>query len=83
MEAERGKFGLEPAYGYGEIEGYTSAGPMNLPQVIHQALQMDDFAECVRHNRQSRVPGEEGLKDMKIVDAIYRSLDSGEKVAII
>ncbi len=83
VEAEHGKFGLEPAYGYGEIEGYTSAGPLKLPQVIHQALQMDDFADCVRQNRQSRVPGEEGLKDMKVVDAIYRSLDSGKRELII
>jgi hypothetical protein len=28
------------------------------------------------------VPGEEGLKDMKVVDAIYRSLDSGKKERI-
>jgi len=82
VEAEHGKFGLEPAYGYGEVDGYTSAGPMNLPQVIHQAVQMDDFAECVRKNKQSRVAGEEGLKDMKVVDAIYRSLDSGKKEKI-
>ncbi len=82
VEAERGKFGLGPAFGYGEIDGYTSAGPMKLPQIIHQAAQMDDFAECVWHNKQSRVPGEEGLKDMRIVDAIYRSLDSGKKETI-
>jgi predicted dehydrogenase len=82
VEAEHGKFGLGPAFGYGEIDGYTSDGPMKLPQVIHQAAQMDDFAECVWKNKQSRVPGEEGLKDMKIVDAIYRSLDSGKKEAI-
>jgi predicted dehydrogenase len=56
---------------------------MKLPQVIHQAVQMDDFAECVWQNKQSRVPGEEGLKDMKVVDAIYRSLDSGKKERIV
>ncbi|MFB9842907.1 Gfo/Idh/MocA family protein [Mucilaginibacter ginsenosidivorans] len=83
VEAEKGKFGLEPAYGYGSVEGYTPAGPMHIPQVIHQAMQMDDFAECVRQNKQSRVPGEEGLKDMKVVDAIYRSLDSGKKEKIV
>jgi predicted dehydrogenase len=83
VEVEKGKFGLEPAYGYGSIEGYTPAGPMHIPQVIHQAAQMDDFAECVRQNKQSRVPGEEGLKDMKVVDAIYRSLDSGKKESVI
>ena len=83
VEAERGKFGLGPAYGYGTIEGYDAKGPMKLPQVIHQAMQMDDFVECVRQNKQSRVPGEEGLKDMKVVDAIYRSLDSGKKERIV
>ncbi|MBS1524823.1 MAG: Gfo/Idh/MocA family oxidoreductase [Bacteroidetes bacterium] len=81
--AEHGKFGLGPAFGYGEVDGYTSAGPMDLPQVIHQAVQMDDFAQCVWQNKQSRVPGEEGLKDMKVVDAIYRSLDSGKKEKIV
>ena len=83
VEAERGKFGLEPAFGYGGIDGYTSKGPMNIPQIIQQAAQMDDFANCVVQNKQSRVPGEEGLKDMKVVDAIYRSLDSGKKERIV
>jgi predicted dehydrogenase len=82
VEAERGKFGLEPAFGYGGIDGYTSKGPMNIPQIVQQAAQMDDFATCVLQNKQSRVPGEEGLKDMKVVDAIYRSLDSGKKERI-
>lgn len=82
VEAEHGKFGLGPAYGYGTIEGYDKNGPMKLPQVIHQAKQMDDFATCVWQNKQSRVPGEEGLKDMKVIDAIYRSLDSGKKEMI-
>jgi predicted dehydrogenase len=77
VQAERGKFQLEPAYGYGGIDGSTSNGPMNFPQIVQQAAQMDDFASCVTRNIQSRVPGEEGLKDMKVVDAIYRSLDSG------
>jgi predicted dehydrogenase len=82
VEAERGKFGLEPAYGYGGIDGYTPKGPMPFPQIIQQAVQMDDFATCVILNKQSRVPGEEGLKDMKVVDAIYRSLASGKKERI-
>jgi len=82
VEAERGKFGLGPAYGYGGIDGYTPKGKMPFPQIVQQAVQMDDFAVCVVQNKQSRVPGEEGLKDMKVVDAIYRSLDSGKKEMI-
>ena len=82
VEAEHGKFGLEPAYGYNSIDGYTPKGKMPFPQIIQQAAQMDDFANCVIQNRRSRVPGEEGLNDMKVVDAIYRSLASGNKERI-
>jgi predicted dehydrogenase len=77
VEAELGSFELGPAYGYGSIEGSVNGAPMKYPQIIQQAAQMDDFAKCVTLNKPSRVPGEEGLKDMKVVDAIYKSLDSG------
>lgn len=79
----KGFFELEPAYGYGGLDGKTSNGPMNIPNVNQQALQMDDFANCIIQKKPTRVPGEEGLKDMKVVDAIYRSLDSGKKEKIV
>ena len=78
VDAEKGNFELEPAYGYGGLDGKINGKPMNIPNIIQQAAQMDDFATCVALNRQSRVPGEEGEKDLKVVDAIYRSLTSGE-----
>jgi predicted dehydrogenase len=77
VEEEHGKFELGPAFGYGGIDGSVNGKQMPFPQIIQQAAQMDDFAQCVRQNKVSRVPGEEGLKDMKVVDAIYKSLDSG------
>ncbi|MDB5126491.1 Gfo/Idh/MocA family oxidoreductase [Mucilaginibacter sp.] len=77
-QAEKGNFELEPAYGYGGLDGKINGKPMQIPNIIQQAAQMDDFATCVSLKKQSRVPGEEGLKDMKVVDAIYRSLDSGK-----
>jgi predicted dehydrogenase len=69
---------LQPAYGYDGLDGKINGKPMQIPNIIQQAAQMDDFATCVTLKKQSRVPGEEGLKDMKVVDAIYRSLDSGK-----
>jgi predicted dehydrogenase len=80
--AEKGKFELSPAYGYGGINGSTSDGPMNFPQINQQAAQMDNFAQCILQNKPTSVPGEEGMKDMKVVDAIYRSLKSGKKERI-
>ncbi len=77
VEASAGNFELGPAYGYGKIEGKINGKVMLLPNIIQQAAQMDDFAICVNTNKESRVAGIEGFKDMLIVDAIYKSLDTG------
>lgn len=81
-EAENGWFELTEAYRYGGIEGATSKGPLDFPQINQQAAQMDDFASCIMNNKPTRVPGEEGWKDMKVVDAIYRSIQSGKREVI-
>ncbi len=83
VKAESGWFELTEAYRYNGMKGATSNGPMTFdPNVHQQALQMDDFANCVVQNKISRIPGEEGLKDMKVVEAIYRSIASGKKERI-
>lgn len=82
--AEKGWFELTSAYRYNGMAGATSNGPMNFdPNVVQQALQMDDFAQCVKNNKSTRVPGEEGLKDLKVIEAIYRSIQSGKKERIV
>lgn len=68
---------LDPSYHYDGQSGRTSEGPMDFPQVNQQARQMDDFADCILTDRESRVSGEEGLRDMRVIDAIYRSIDDG------
>lgn len=77
VDAERGNFELEPAYGYGGLDGKINGKRMDIPNINQQAAQMDDFATCITLNKPSSVPGEEGEKDMKVIDAIYRSLESG------
>ena len=80
--AENGWLELRPAFGYGPIQGRTSHGELNFPNVNHQAMQMDDFAQCIKENRESKVNGEEGLRDLKVVEAIYKAIQTGEKVKI-
>lgn len=75
--AENGWFEVEPAYGYGGLQGRTHEGPMDLPNVNQQARQMDDFARCILEDRPSRVSGEEGLRDMIVIEAIYESIANG------
>ncbi len=41
---------------------------------------MDDFAACVRDGRPTRVPGEEGLRDVRIIEALYRAAETGREI---
>ena len=75
---EKGFAELSPAYSYGPIKGRTNKSPMDLPHTVHQALQMDGIANCILNNAPDpNISGEEGLKDMKVIDAIYESIRNG------
>ncbi|HEV7333407.1 MAG TPA: Gfo/Idh/MocA family oxidoreductase [Flavisolibacter sp.] len=82
VEAEKGWIELSPAYSYRGLKGKTAEGEMNLPEVNQQAAQMDDFALCIKERRPTPVPGEEGRQDVKILQAIYRAMETGERVLI-
>ncbi|WP_139920441.1 Gfo/Idh/MocA family protein [Hymenobacter sp. DG01] len=80
-ETAKGFLELQPAFGYGGIQGSTSQGPMNIENVPQQARQMDDFADCILNNKPTRVPGEMGLRDVQLLQAIYRAAATGQKVS--
>lgn len=75
---------LSPAYGYGPLNGRTKNGPMDIPHTVHQTLQMDGIADCILHGKPDyNATGEEGWKDMKVIDAIYESIRrDGARVTI-
>lgn len=81
-EAEKGMFQLTSAYNYSGQRGETPNGPMNFPQVIQQARQMDDFALAITNNRPTPVPGEMGRRDVKLLQAIYEAMRTGNKIQI-
>ncbi|MEP6674739.1 MAG: Gfo/Idh/MocA family oxidoreductase [Ferruginibacter sp.] len=82
LVGETGFAELSPAHGYGPIMGRTSAGELNQPHKTHQTVQMDEMAAMILENKQSILPvdGAEGLRDLKIIDAIYSSLKSGRRI---
>jgi predicted dehydrogenase len=82
VSAENGWLELRPAFSYGPIAGKTSEGMLDFPHVNHQARQMDDFADCVLNNRESSVNGEEGVKDLKVIEAIYKAIATGGRVRV-
>jgi predicted dehydrogenase len=81
LDGDKGFAELLPATGYGPIKGRTSKGELNFPHTTHQTVQMDEMAQIIFQNKKPVVPvdGEEGVKDMKIIDAIFRAVKSGKK----
>lgn len=84
LNGKEGFAELQPATGYGPIKGRTNKGDLNQPVVTHQTVQMDEMAGIILEGRQAIVPvdGQEALKDLKIIDAIYSAIRSGNKTEL-
>lgn len=82
LNGEKGFAEMQPSTGYGPIQGRTHKGELNHPHVTHQTFQMDEMAGILLEGKVPVVPvdGEEGLKDMKIIDAIYKAVQTGKRV---
>ncbi|MEQ9443584.1 MAG: Gfo/Idh/MocA family oxidoreductase [Cyclobacteriaceae bacterium] len=81
LNGEKGFAELQPSTGYGPIKGRTHQGELTHPHVTHQTVQMDEMAGIILEGKKPMVPvdGEEGVRDLKIIDAIYRAVDTGQK----
>jgi predicted dehydrogenase len=53
-----------------------------LPVLDHFALEMDHMSGCVMDNKELLTPGEEGLRDLKIMMAIYEAARTGKTVEL-
>ena len=83
VTCEKGWYKLAPFQAYSGINGETSDGKkLNASIPNQQARQMDDDAVAIKNNTNVLVPGEEGLKDIRVVEAIYRSVAQNKKVTI-
>jgi predicted dehydrogenase len=81
--AENGWWELDPAYGYGGIKGQRSDGQkIELENIDQFAAEMDNFAQSIFNNQPSSVSGEEGLRDVKIMMAIYEAARTGKTVKL-
>jgi predicted dehydrogenase len=73
---------MDPAYSYSGLQLEINGRSVELAQQDHFAAEMDDFAACIRENRPSKVSGEEGLKDLLAIEAIYKSIESRASVEV-
>jgi predicted dehydrogenase len=77
-----GWFELDPAFSYRGLRMNVKKGKeksaVNLPEVNHFTKEMDHFSECVLEDRKPWTPGEEGLADMRVIEAINQSIETGK-----
>ncbi|HEX4850436.1 MAG TPA: Gfo/Idh/MocA family oxidoreductase, partial [Puia sp.] len=65
--------------------GRTFKGELNFLHITHQTVQMDEMSDIILHGKQPIVPvdGEEALRDLRIIDAIYESARTGNKINLV
>jgi glucose-fructose oxidoreductase len=80
---EKGRLRLDPAY---EVASDLTVeievnGRKPRRKKFHKrdqiAAELIAFAECIRGNREPEPSGEEGLADMRVLDALQRAIESG------
>ena len=84
--ATEGWFEMEPSMYYTGLRMTLHRGnsynEVMLPQRDHFALEMEHMSDCVMNNKEPLTPGEEGLKDIKIMTAIYEAAKMGSTVKV-
>lgn len=83
----RGNLALDPAYEYAmELKRHLRIGNRETVKAYAQrdqfAPELLYFSECILKNRQPEPSGWEGLADVRIVTALYRSAKTGKTVAV-
>ena len=66
---------MNPYSAYAGVQGESPLGKINFGYNVpeQQRMQMDDDAAAIMQGKAMLVPGEEGLRDIRIVEAIYKS----------
>ena len=78
VDCEKGWYEVSPFQAYQGVRARTSGGRQLTPfEGSQQARQMDDDALALLEHRKPLVPGEEGLRDIRVVEAIFKSASLG------
>jgi glucose-fructose oxidoreductase len=81
---EKGVLNVKPYQSYAGIRAKSPLGEIYNDYAVpwQQARQMDDDALAIATGKPMLVPGEEGLRDIRIVEAIYKAAASGQQVSL-
>jgi glucose-fructose oxidoreductase len=75
---------MSPYQSYAGLNGSSPLGEIHYSYEVpwQQANQMDEDARSIIDNRKMAVPGEEGLNDIRIVEAIYASVEQQKEIKV-
>ena len=84
IACDKGNIEMAPFSAYEGVKGSSPLGEINYPYKLpwQQIRQMDDDALAIMQKKPMLVPGEEGLRDIRIVEAIYKSAADGGEVKL-
>ncbi|MBB5057366.1 putative dehydrogenase [Granulicella aggregans] len=92
VEGTEGFAELNPAFAYHGIKmKFSLYEPQLKLEMAHEpaieekdqfAEEMDHFSLCIQKDLQPHTPGEEGLQDQRITDAIYESARTGKPIRL-
>lgn len=84
VACEKGEIKVAPYSSYRNIKAISPLGEISHPYQVpwQQIKQMDDNARAIMTKKPMLVPGEEGLRDIRIVEAIYKSAGNGKQVRL-
>ena len=77
---------MDPATNYRGLRMRVGRGNVieerQLPERNHFTAEMDHMSGCVMENKEPLTPGEEGLRDIKLIMAIYEAAKTGRTVKV-
>jgi glucose-fructose oxidoreductase len=85
VTCEKGSIKMSPYSAYNGLQGSSPLGTINFQYNVpwQQAKQMDDDALAIMQGKPMQVPGEEGLHDIRVVQAIYKAAATGKQVSLV
>ncbi|WP_201861548.1 Gfo/Idh/MocA family protein [Microvirga soli] len=83
---EKGSLILDPGTEYEgnklTVQSEKGRQEVKVKEQSQFAAEMDHFSQSVMENRNPKTPGEEGLRDVRILQAIYRSAQEAKPVTL-
>lgn len=93
VQGTEGYLEMDPAFSYRGLrlyvrEGEPKSGDAEAKEILLQAVnhfsaEMDHFSAVVLHGESCRTPGEMGLADMRILEALEKSIQTNAPVPVV